>query len=301
MLACSLLPPTVEGTDDNILSALEKLHYPKLVSLKMDGVRALRMNDIALASRRFKWIPNHLLCGKALTLPVGLDMELWSPELDYNEIQSIVMSEEHEDTNKIQFHAFDLFNTSGATYINRMHHLSHLHMLSEGAINFDFPLECSNAQELFNHFRFAEACEGEGICFRSPDSPYKQGRSTLKEEYLIKLCRFSKSECRIVGFKEQLLNTNKEKRNALGKMDRSKSIEGMIGKGTLGALECINEHGIRFDVGTGIGLDDALRLKIWLNRDEYYGKTITIKSKTHGVKVKPRGPVFVGFREEMDI
>jgi len=81
-------------------------------------------------------------------------------------------------------------------------------------------------------------------------------------------------------------------------MDRSKSIEGMIPKNTLGAFTVKNIHGVTFDVGNGQGLTEALRQVIWNHRDVYLGKTIIVKSKAHGVKNKPRSPIYWGQREE---
>ena len=94
------------------------------------------------------------------------------------------------------------------------------------------------------------------------------------------------------------MNTNSEKRNALGRMSRRKTVGG-FGKNTLGAFVVEDKvSGQKFNVGTGVGLTDTLRKKIWDNRDCYFGKTITIKHKPHGMKVLPRSPIFVGFREE---
>jgi DNA ligase-1 len=156
---------------------------------------------------------------------------------------------------------------------------------------------CDTPQELFEHFLRFETMEGEGICFRTPDSPYKQGRSTLKEQYLVKLARFIREEVIIIGFKEQLMNTNAEKRNAVGMMNRRKTVGGM-GKNTLGAFVCQCKDGTTIDVGTGVGLTDNLRKLIWLNKDKYIGKQITIKHKPHGMKKKLISPIFVGFRNE---
>ena len=57
MLAASLLPPSVDHSDENILAAMAKLRYPVLATIKKDGIRALRMNG-TLLSRTLKPIPN---------------------------------------------------------------------------------------------------------------------------------------------------------------------------------------------------------------------------------------------------
>jgi len=134
--------------------------------------------------------------------------------------------------------------------------------------------------------------------FRLNDSPYKQGRSTLKEQYLVKLARFSRTELTIVGFEEQQENGNPDLHNAVGYMKRQTCADGMVGKNTLGAFICTDDKGQRVKVGTGVGLTDKLRKEIWDNRDCYANKQITVKFKSHGMKDVLRHPIFVGFREQ---
>lgn len=301
MLACPLLKPTDPHTYESILLAMKKLKkWPVLASLKMDGVRALRMEGPILASRTFKWIPNDSLNARALaSLPIGCDMELWSPSLDYNNIQSLVMTED-ADASKIEFHIFDIWDSTGAwLYVQRLNVLKGYDLFRGSTIaKFQEPMWCHTPEELFALFVKYELENGEGICFRTWDSPYKQGRSTLREQYLIKLCRYVFSEVMITGFTEQMENTNSKKRNAVGKMDRSKSLSGMVEKNTLGAFQVVNDAGVKFDVGTGTGMTDAFRKAVWDNKEAWLGKRITIRSKAHGVKLKPRSPTYWGERRE---
>jgi DNA ligase-1 len=52
----------------------------------------------------------------------------------------------------------------------------------------------ANVDELIAYEEEQVVAGYEGICFRSPDSPYKHGRSTFKEGFLIKLKRFTTDE-----------------------------------------------------------------------------------------------------------
>lgn len=295
ILAASLLDEDVEHTDAEILKALEKLKYPVLATLKKDGIRALRLND-SLLSRTLKPIPNKSIRERSLILPGGFDMELWNPYLDYNEIQSIVMSHKHPDSDKIEFHILDWF--SNAEYQDRTG-LVQDWILDNTLDIIPYPLihYCQNAIQLFNFFLDVERTEGEGICFRLPNSTYKQGRSTLKEQYLVKLARYSRQEVRIVGFIEQLENGNSEKRNDLGLMKRQTLSANMYSKNTLGSFKVQTLDG-KQEFTVGSGLTDKLRKTIWEARDNYYGKLITIKHKPFGVKLKPRSLIFIGFRKE---
>ena len=316
MLAASLLPSNIDHTNENILAAMQKLRYPVLATIKKDGIRALRMNG-SLLSRTLKVIPNKSIVARSLVLPGGFDMELWNPVLDYNTVESIVMSREHERSDEIQFHVLDWvyrvnpeFGYSQRIALARERCLE----LDRPDVNLTAPALCENSTQLMNLFLQYEFLSYEGICFRTLYSPYKQGRSTLKEQYLVKLARFIRTELTIIGFEEQMENTNPEKRNALGYMKRTSDDVYMVGKNTLGAFVCMTQDDYvlyksssyatvpeTVSVGTGVGLTDKLRKTIWDNRDKYIGQTIVVKHKPIGQKDKLRHPIFVGFRKDIDI
>jgi DNA ligase-1 len=123
---------------------------------------------------------------------------------------------------------------------------------------------------------------------------------------LLKLKRFMDSEAVVVGFEEQMENTNEKTVDELGHSKRSKHQAGMVGKDTLGKFlvqEVGNTpwNGLEFAIGTGDGLTADLRQHIWDNREEYLGKIITHKYQPHGTKDLPRIPVWKGFRDPGDI
>lgn len=302
MLACALLPPNIEHTNENILKEMSKLKYPVLASLKKDGIRAVK-TDI-LRSRTLKCIPNLELQKRASDIPYGYDMELWSPLLRYDEIESIVMSESHDRSAEIEFHLLDDFNSEWSGYGKRIFYADIDITSFKSEVKYAEIHQCDNAKELLDYFLQYENEEGEGICFRFPDSPYKQGRSTLREQYLVKLSRYIRSECIIYGFEEQMNNINVSKRNGVDKMDRGSFKAGMVGKNTLGAfLCCVGDYDVQkmFKVGTGVGLTNKLRKEIWENKENWVKQTITIKTKGHGMKLLPRSPIYVGLRSEIDI
>jgi DNA ligase-1 len=299
MLAAPLLPPSVEHTDGNILEAMSKLKYPVMATVKMDGIRALVLDmpcGKSLVSRRLKLIPREDLQRNAMIIPIGFDMEIWYPETEFCDITSAVMSEYPENPCNLEFHVLDWF--MDAPYNDRMSALFDYFLVSNLSwLKCEQPVTCYNHKQLFAfEKRIIET--GEGICFRAPDSPYKQGRSTLKEQYLVKLARFVYSEVKVINFIEKMHNLCPEKRDGTGHMNRSTSKDFDIGAGTLGAFEVEDENGLRFKIGTGSGLNDNLRDKIWRNQDKYFGKTLRIKSKAHGKKIKPRNPCYAGFRED---
>lgn len=147
---------------------------------------------------------------------------------------------------------------------------------------------------------------------RDPLGPYKHGRSTLKEGYLLKLKRFTDAEAVIVGFEEQEQNCNKAKPDELGRQKRSTHKAGKFGKDTLGAFivephpyTSLNQAAYgtpekRFRIGTGVGLTIELRQRIWDDRASYLGKVVKYKYQEVGTKDAPRIPVWLGFRDERD-
>jgi DNA ligase-1 len=224
-------------------------------------------------------------------------MELYNPDLQYNEIESIVMSEEHKDSDKIQFHILDRFDMDDG-YGLRITTINNLLMCrSYNGIVFPDTIICMTPKALMNYFLLCEVRQGEGICFRSIDALYKQGRSTLREQYLVKLSRYIRNEVIVIGFNEARLNSNTEKRDPTGLMRRQTLGANMIGKDTLGSFECKDSRGIIFSVSCGV-LTASQRQEIWDNQDKYKGLTMTIKHKPYGVKIKPRNPSFIGWRKE---
>ena len=76
----------------------------------------------------------------------------------------------------------------------------------------------------------------EGVMLRCPRSPYKQGRSTFKEGYLLKLKKFLDDEAVVIGFEERLHNTNEKESDERVYAKRSSKKEGMVRANTLGSL-----------------------------------------------------------------
>lgn len=95
-------------------------------------------------------------------------------------------------------------------------------------------------------------------------------------------------------------NDNEQTEDAFGNSERSSKKENMRPGNTLGALLVRKSDGIEFKIGTGQGLTAELRKEIWDNKDKYLGKLAHYRSQPHGVKEKPRIPVWHGFRDPRD-
>lgn len=285
------------------------LKFPVLASPKLDGIRCLVVNGKIL-SRTFKDIPNAYI-QKIMTganLPTGLDGELVSLNKDgslkdFNEIQGDVMREDGEPF--FQYHVFDYVTTSlDEPYCDRMEKLKKLSLpfFCEKIL----PKKCSNVEQLEEYEVKCLEDGHEGIMVRGENSPYKCGRSSLKQGYLLKVKRFKDSEAIVIGFEELMSNQNEAERDNFGRTKRSKSLEGMVPANTLGKF-LVREvgstpwNGQEFAIGTGEGLTQELRQLIWDNKDKYIGKTVTYKYQPHGVLNLPRLPIWKGFRDVRDI
>lgn len=288
------------------VAAPKDLVYPLYASVKIDGVRAV-CKDGKVLSRKLIPIPNKFiqetLGGGVLD---GLDGELavgpaWSQGLMQTTMSGVMTHEGQPDFN---FHVFDYWTQPKKPYDKRLQDLRHgftkelqqrfprIQIIDQHIVYNDFELEVLEAMVLEQGY--------EGLMVRAPDAPYKYGRSTAKEGYLLKLKRFVDGEAVVIGFVEQLHNANELTQDELGHAKRSKRKEGMVPAGTLGALQVRDlVTNIEFELS---GFKDAEAQYIWDNRPDYIGKFAAYKHfNQSGVKVKPRIAVFKGFRDARDM
>jgi DNA ligase 1 len=289
--------PLLAGTLDDIQS----LSFPVLATPKLDGIRFLIVDGKAV-TRKFKPIPNKYI-RRLLEkhLPNGVDGELMTPG-DFNEIQSKVMS--HEGKPEFSVYLFDYVKTDlTKPYKERVNDLDDLFFRPSTApfrVIVLAPKWIYNEKELL---QYEESClkKGfEGVMLRSPLGKYKCGRSTLKEQILLKMKRFSDAEAKVIGFEEKMQNDNKQEKDEFGLSKRSSKKDGLVPADTLGALIVEDlKTGVKFGIGSGF--DDALKKEIWLHRRKYKNKIVKYKYQSVGAKNAPRFPVFLGFRSKLDL
>lgn len=278
---------------------LDSIRFPVFVDRKLDGIRAL-VKDGEVVSRSLKPIRNKHV-QRLFSHLEGYDGELivGSPTASdvFQVTTSGVMSTEGEPD--VTFHVFDLWNHPEDFHTRNAILAAMNEEGKEGdhveVVKGDMGYTREDVLRL--HEQYIE--EGyEGTMLRSPEQPYKFGRSTKKSQHLLKLKNFVDDEFVVVGFKERLHNANELTTNALGYAERSGHSENKIPMGTLGSL--ILENGDdTFDCGTGF--DDKTRQWIWDNREDLVGKLVKVKYQTVGVKDKPRFPVYLSFRDPDDI
>jgi DNA ligase-1 len=290
------------------LENVSKLKFPILASPKIDGIRCLRLNNKIL-SRKFLDIPNNHIQTTMSSLSIEeLDGELITLDADgkihpFNTVQGNVMRE--EGISDFRYYVFDYVSTTlNEPYQDRIAKLKKLKLPSY-CIKV-LPELVKDEAELNTYEEKCLADGYEGIMVRSVNGPYKCGRSTEKQGYLLKVKRFKDSEAIVVGFEELMRNENEATKDELGHTKRSSAKEGLVPAGTLGKF-LVQEIGNTpwkgkiFPIGSGENLTKELRQHIWDNREDYLNKIVTYKYQPHGVKILPRIPIWRGFRDVKDL
>lgn len=277
--------------------------FPCLVSPKLDGVRCIIGADGVVYSRKLKPIPNrHVqkLFGKKKF--AGLDGELTVGPSNgkdvFRDTMSGVMSEDGEPD--VIFNVFDKLSSESG-FLKRFNAAyAAIGAPSEGCRVVLVEHTTVNNQEGLVDREAHFLSEGyEGLMIRSSEGPYKFGRSTVREGYLLKLKRFSDAEAVVIGFEELQHNENAQERDALGHAKRSTKKAGKVGAGMLGTLLCRDEAtGIEF--GIGGGFTEAERVELWKVRDTLVGRLTKYKFFPTGSKEAPRFPTWLGWRDRRD-
>lgn len=276
---------------------LDKLRYPVLASPKLDGIRCLTPNGEAV-SRNGKPIANDYIRNmlESLTELADLDGELVTLDVlgnvkPFNEVSGDVMRK--SGTPDFEFLVFDCFQDMGASFASRLERAQYVCQGYE-CVKVVPHVVCKDAAELQKFEQYCVDHGYEGVMTRDPEGKYKQGRSTAREQGLLKVKRFADAEGKIVGFAEQMENTNAKDEN--GK--RGQAQAGLVPKNTLGALVLETQWGV---MEVGSGFNEEMRRNIWLYPEKYMGQIITFTYQPSGMKDKPRFPVFKGFRDLRDM
>lgn len=285
----------------------DKVTFPVYVSPKLDGIRCSILNGQAV-SRSLKSFPNkHISSILSDSRLSGLDGELIVGEATAEDVfsrtQSVVMSKTSEPCD-FAYIVFDDFTQPARSYHSRLVDLED--KVSELRMTTMLPIFIAQVRRADN---WAEVVEYEtrileqgyeGVILRAPSAPYKFGRSTAKEQGMLKLKRFTDSEAKIVGFEELMRNANEAYENELGFTKRSSAKEGLVPGNTLGAFIVESDMG-KFNIGMFKGLTSADKQKIWNERESFLGKFVKFSYFPVGVKDLPRHPKFIGFRDHIDM
>jgi DNA ligase 1 len=290
-------PTLAASVDDD--SQLSKLSYPLIGSPKIDGIRVVCHPTYGPCTRSLKPLSNiHIRHRLIAPEYVGLDGEIVvgaysGPNVFANTTGAVRSQSGKPD---FTYWVFDYCN-SDKPYRQRLYDVIEAHD-GEDRDNV-IALEhkyLSSPEGVLTYERECLARGFEGIMLRHPNSRYKHGRSTFKEQILLKVKRFKDDEATIIGFQPLERNNNPAERDALGLSKRTSHKAGRVEDSLLGNL--IVSHPQFGEFGIGSGFDVTLRQEIWNKRDQYLGKQVTFKYQPIGTVDKPRFPIFLRFRPE---
>ncbi len=270
---------------------------------KIDGIRCTCQEthvprDLCLPlTRSLKLIPNlHIREQLRTQVTPGIDGELTCGKT-FQAVTSGVMTESGKPD--FTYYVFDYFDHQ-LSYQTRLMRMENFYLERPAFVKILTPVIITSIDQLLKLDEEYVQQGAEGTMIRLMSSPYKQGRSTQREGYLIALKRFEDAEAMIIGSYEEMHNDNPQSLNELGYTERSSHKANMSGKGRLGGFYVRNlSDSVEFKVGSGFTASD--REFYWAQRDAMIGKIIKYKHQPHGRKDKPRTPIFLGIRDPRDM
>jgi len=292
----------------------DKIVYPCLCSNKLDGIRCI-FKDGRMLARSLKPITSETLQNRFQLLKdmtiggkLTFDGELYCHGMPFTEISHFVRKSDAEVPEGLKFHCFDVIIDGNYShkFTYRASALKGIRDMNKEVVIVE-QKKLNNEKELDDAFKEVLEAGYEGLILRSEDSPYKCGRSTVNEGFLLKIKPFETFDNKVVKVHERMENTNESQTNELGRSFRrnTKDAKKPTGIAATFEIEYYNEDGERVLVDgknpkVAITGNEAFRRDIWNNRDSYVGKMIEYKAMRIGMKNFPRHPNFLRFRTDRD-
>jgi DNA ligase 1 len=176
-----------------------------LMSEKLDGIRAY-WDGKELKTRQ----GNKIFVPQWFTKnfpPFELDGELWSQQIDFENIQSIVLSQsENQKWKQITYNIFEVPNSNG-DFIQRLKKVQQWFLDNKNNYVHIIPQKiCQNIQELEDFLHEVTLKKGEGVMLKNPNALYEKGLSNS----LLKVKKFEDMEGKVIAY-----NYKKEKFKSL--------------------------------------------------------------------------------------
>jgi DNA ligase-1 len=289
---------------------LASLVYPLILQVKYDGIRGL-CYDGGIYSRSGKPLPNgyvqKFFWDLQALMPESamLDGELIvgnpnDPAVCMNTTSGIMSQGGRPN---FTFYAFDFADPTKHYGERRIHLMKFMEGLSDGfadRIKLAPEFYVTAADQVEYHMSQFISQNLEGCILRHPHGLYKNGRSTLKQQWLLKLKDIADDEAIVVGFEQLQRNLNEAHTDELGFTKRSSHQGNKMPDNLLGALVVVSpKWSGTFRIGTGF--DVASREQIWGSRQDYLHRIVKFKYLKAGMKDLPRHPVFLQWRHATDV
>lgn len=274
------------------LPDLSKLKYPLELQPKLDGFRSIYKPDQEAIFLGRSGLPiENIQLKEAFKALYGvqdyiLDGELYSHELGFDEIASILNSEDKVVPTSLKYVVYDCVplkdwenRSCKLSYDFRLNTLRQLVQSDIGDrkritdIVSDTVNSSGEAVELYKKY----LTDGyEGVMLKNPLGYYKWKRTTVNSGEMLKVKPFTTIDVKITGVYE-----------GEGKFE-----------GTLGGITIATDSGISVSIGTGFS--DNIRKEIWTNQSKYISKMVEISYFEETEDGSLRFPVFKRFRPDKD-
>lgn len=300
-----------------------KLHFPLGLQPKIDGVRSLYLED-RMTGRSLKGHRNkHATEFFSLEPFFGFDGEMAAEHECHPDLCRLTSSALSTIEGKpwIMWHLFDYVTPATVGMPYRLRYAA----LNEYVANMRtahpelavhvriMPMYVvTTLEELRRHHDALVIAGYEGSIIRDLDGPYKDGRSTVNEGWLLRNKDFVEEDAIVESVIEGETNGNDAQTNALGYIERSTHQENMIPNGMVGAMMCRLKTDVKFQgkkmfdkgqlikVSAGRMTHDQ-RKHFFEHQDKLIGETIKFKFFPKGILDKPRFPTFQSFRSASDV
>jgi len=280
------------------LEDLSQLTFPVIVSPKLDGLRCIIREGVAV-SRNLKPFRNRyvqeMLSGRPEIEGYDGELIVGSPTEGnvLGRTQSGIMSE--EGTPEFLFHVFDKCDTN-------LDFISRFELLQNHNLTTRVPHYTVRTPEEFLVYEQAFLVNGyEGIMARRGYTSYKHGRSTLREGALIKYKRFMDSEGLVESIEEGIHNLNEAETDLLGRTKRSNHTENKVPSGKVGTLFVRDlKTNELISVSPGRMTHD-MRQFYWERPDKLIGEIVKYKWFDYGRLDAPRFATFQAIRSAEDL
>lgn len=302
-----------------------KVRFPLIAMPKVDGVRALSVNQ-QIVGRSLKRFDNPFLATRFDGVDfTGFDGELafgaWNSPTLCRDTTGFVNRKTPKDgkpvEGNVKWHIFDLLDTMCGVidmpYEKRLEHRDRRVELMGLPYVKAVPYEL--VTDIEQMYAFEDRCLDvgfEGVILRDPLGLHKHGRATARTGAYMRIKRFIDVEGVVVELVEAMENQNEAKTNELGRTERSTHQENMVPKGMIGGFKMtlladveyrgqkLFDKGMLVTVGPGTMTHDE-RKYFWEHPNEIIGQVGKIKLFPHGTKEKMRMPTWAGFRAAADM
>lgn len=299
-------------------SDLARIIYPVFASPKIDGIRAVivtpkwyvnnvvvtdkalpylrRANHALAVSRTLKPIPNlHVQNCLDQAQLVGLDGELVTTT--YNQTQSAIMS--HGDNPTFTFNYFDDWQLD-IPFQSRIQTMWNRRELPDFAVAHYYEMVGTSSQ-LDTAYNAYLADGYEGAIIRSLTAPYKSGKSTVKQGWMLKIKPLKDKEAVVTGIEQGFTNYNPAETDERGYTKRSSHKANKVPDEIVGALVGkFLDTGQEIRVGIFKNVTKPELRDWWTNRDSLIGRIMKISYLDYGLLEAPRHTRFIGWRSRID-